>query len=263
MSRHPIEPPADGPAGSGSSSGGFDPEHALDQPIVIPDDARELARDVQAWRREERWRRRQRRIERIFLTRRWRERAISGPAIALVLVVVASVGAMISIMAPGAAHQLTRPVALRLAAPSAAPGTTGGLLPDTSLSRPVGSSTPSTVIASRNLRPGVVAIVGPGCECRSALDTLAREASADALPVYLVGSPAQSGQLTQLVDETNRVIVEELVDDTGALIGAYQPHGLTVVPVHADGVTEATVRDFSGGPALVDVLGNLKQAGPA
>ncbi|MGH8888839.1 MAG: hypothetical protein ACRDV3_03660 [Acidothermaceae bacterium] len=280
MSRHPIEPPADGSgnpgdaASSGSSassassgdaggSAGFDPEHALDHPIVVPDDARELDRDVQAWRREERWRRRQRRIERLFLTRRWRERGISGPAIALVLVLVASIGAMISIMAPGAAHSPTRPVPLRLAAPSASAGTTHGLLPDTSLSQPAGLSASNTVIASRTLRPGVVAILGPGCDCAAALATLAREASADALPVYLVGSPAQSDQLGELVDATSRDVVEALVDNTGALIDAYQPHGLTVVPVHADGVTEAAVRDFSGHPAITDELRDLKQAGPA
>ena len=48
MNGNPIEPP----------SGSEDFSHAFH----VPDDARELDRDVEAWRREERWARRRQRL---------------------------------------------------------------------------------------------------------------------------------------------------------------------------------------------------------
>lgn len=281
MSGHPLEPPADGGPGGpapdnrgpidGGDAGSFDPAHALDQPIVVPDDARDLARDVKAWRREERWRRRRQLFEGLLLTPRPRDRRMSGLGIALVFVVVASVGATISIIAPGTAHPPTRPVALRLAAPTEPPGTAGGLLPETTLSHPSTLHPPTlspsaAPVDSRQLRPALVAIVGPGCDCPLSVETLARAAATEGLPVYLVGRADQADQLDKLVGATaaagDRFGVDALVDPAGTLTAAYQPRGLTVVPVHADGVTEAAVRDYSGGPELADVLANLKQAGP-
>jgi hypothetical protein len=56
--------------------------------------------------------------------------------------------------------------------------------------------------------------------------------------------------------------VHALIDESGAFDAAYAPAGLTVVPVHADGVTAAAIRDFTPQTSLGPVLASLKQAGP-
>jgi len=249
MNQNPLEPP------SGNDGAHDDGDGAA---IVVPDDARELARDVEAWRREQRWSRRRRRLERIFLTRRWRDHGVPGPLIALILVTVALLGATISILTPRAARQQTAPVPLALAAPTQAPGTTHGLLPDVMLTAADGERAPA-----RNLRPAVFAIVSVDCDCRSALVVLAQQATANSLTVYLVGAPAQESQLAELAKQASRDDVRTLLDADGGLIAAYQPHGMTVLPVHADGVTDAVVRDYTPGTRLGPELVGLRQAGPA
>jgi len=252
MNRDPVEPIGDGQSGSDdprNHGGGTD--H-----LVVPDDARELARDVQAWQREERWLRRRRRLERMLFTRRWHDHGISGPIVALILVGVALLGATISLLTPRVVHPPTPPVELRLAAPIAAPGTAGGLLPEASLTADTGE------VDARDLRPGVIAIVPAGCSCRAAVATLARDAATNALRIYLVGTSAQAGEIADLAKSTAPTVVQPLVDSSGALVSAYQPKGLTVVPIHADGVTEPAVRDYTGDPSLGRVLLDLKQAGP-
>jgi hypothetical protein len=255
MSPDPLEPPS-------GNDGSFD-AGAGDGTIDVPDDARELARDVEAWRREQRWLRRRRWLERILLTRRWQEHGISGPLIVAILVAVASLGATISLLTPRELRTPAPPVALTLAAPTAAPGTVGGLLPDVSLTLRAAGESGSGSTRARDLRPAVVAIVGEGCDCRTALAALAREASANALPVFVVGVQAQAGTLDRLVEQANRPDVRALVDDTGRLIASYRPHGLTVIPVHADGVTGVVVRDYTVDTALGPVLISLKQPGAA
>jgi hypothetical protein len=245
VSDSPVEPPS-------GSEGFSDGAHA---PFVVPDDARELARDVEAWRREERWARRRRRFERLFFMRRARDRGVPAPVVALVLISVALFGATITFLTPHGVRPMTAPVALRLAAPAAPPGTTGGLLPDDQLSTATGVAT------ARDLRPGLIAILGPDCDCAHAVAALSREASLSALAVYLVGKPAQTNQVDQLI-QISRSNVHGFIDSSGRLIAAYAPHGLTVVPVHADGVTDAVVRDYTDKTPLGAVLVSLKQAGP-
>lgn len=254
MNRDPVEPPTggEGPAGSRDEN---ERANGIDH-VVVPDDARELARDFQAWQREQRWLRRRRRWERMLLTRRWHEHGISGPIVALILVGVALLGATISLLTPRAVRPPTPPVELRLAAPAAQAGTDGGLLPEASLKADTGE------VDARGLRPAIIALVPAQCSCGSALSTLAHEAANNALRVYLVAAPAQADEINDLARSTAPTVVRPLVDDAGALVDAYSPRGLTVVPVHADGVTEPVVRDYTGDPALARVLLNLKQAGP-
>lgn len=258
MNRDPVEPPLGGEGRPEGPGGGHDDDargSGIDH-VVVPDDARELARDLQAWQREERSLRRRRRWESLLLTRRWHDRGISGLIVALILIGVAMLGATISLLTPRAVRQPTPPVELRLAAPAALPGTPGGLLPDASLKAATGE------VDARGLRPGIIAIVPAQCSCRRALSVLAHEASTNALQVYLIGGPAQAGELADLTESTAPTVVQPLVDVSGALVEAYAPRGLTVVQVHADGVTEPVVRDYTGDTPLGRVLVDLKQAGP-
>jgi hypothetical protein len=230
-----------------------------DAHLVVPDDPRELDRDVEAWRREERWLRRRRLVERAFFARSRREHAISAPLVALILIGVALLGATITILAPHQARTPTSPVPLRLAAPNAPAGTAGGLLPDAVLK--VDGDTGE--VSVRDLRPSVIAVVAASCDCRDQVSALARAAAAQALSIYLVGSPAQADQLVRLAAQTNRDDVHSLIDPTFAIIDSYPPQGLSVIPVHADGVTEQAFADYDGDPSLGAVLVDLRQPGPA
>jgi hypothetical protein len=66
----------------------------------------------------------------------------------------------------------------------------------------------------------------------------------------------------RLAAQTSNSDVHPLVDRAGGLVAAYRPSGLTVIPVHADGVTAPTVRDYTGDKPLGAVLVSLEQAGP-
>lgn len=252
MNGDPIEPP----------SGSEDFSHALQ----VPDDARELDRDVEAWRREERWRRHRERLQRLALLsvplpRRWREkhrshggRGVAVPVIALIVVAVGLFSATATLVTTRATQPTRPPVPLKLAAPTAQVGKTGGLLPDATLTAETGAT------SARDLRPGVVGIVPVGCHCGPAVDALARRAAASALPLYLIGSPAQRADLDKLL-AVSPPNVHALIDPGGAFTSAYAPVGLTVVPVHADGVTAAAIRDFTPQTSLGPVLASLKEAG--
>jgi hypothetical protein len=291
MNGNPIEPPS-GSEGSShdpgresgrESSRESGPELGPDSgaAFVVPDDARELARDVEAWRREERWRRRRERVERLSvpIPRRWRAPAdqpatqqvgepgdgrsrarrrspgATIPIIALMVVAVALFAATATLVTTRGNPPTRPPVPLRLAAPSAAPGSPGGLLPDATLTTETGAT------AARDLRPGVIGIVPAGCDCRNAVDALARRAATNALPLYLIGASAQRDDLDKLM-AVSPPNVHALIDESGAFDAAYAPAGLTVVPVHADGVTAAAIRDFTPQTSLGPVLASLKQAGP-
>ncbi|HEX7107251.1 MAG TPA: hypothetical protein VF218_14880 [Acidothermaceae bacterium] len=259
MNGNPIEPP----------SGSEDSSHAF----VVPDDARELARDVEAWRREERWRRRRERFERfaVPIPRRWRSPAhqpgdraggrarrrasATVPLIALMVVAVALFAATATLVTTRGVAPARPPVPLKLAAPAAPAGAAGGLLPDATLTTDTGAT------SARDLRPGVVGVVTPGCNCRAAVGELARLAATNALPLYLVGSPAQRGELDKLM-AVSPPNVHALVDQSGAFTASYAATGLTVIPVYADGVTAAAISDFTPQTSLGPVLASLKQAGP-
>jgi hypothetical protein len=222
-------------------------------PIVVPDDARELARDIAAWRREERWRRRRNAIERRVFGGPRSSRGISAPLIITLLLAVALLGATLAFPGSGREHTTTAPVPLVLAAPSAALGTVGGLVPNESLVGQTGTTT------AQALRPAVIAVVAPECACAAALSHLADEAAAYGLTIYLIGPSPQKSELTALASATDPSQVQVMVDQGSALTTAFSHGPLTVVGVHADGVIEVIVDNFLRTTSLDNVLSELKQ----
>ncbi|MFD0540170.1 hypothetical protein ACFQY7_46675 [Actinomadura luteofluorescens] len=94
--------------------------------VVVPDDARELERDVAAYHRERRRRRRRARARRLYrpLTRF----GVAVPIIAGALLVALLSGVLMTAFGPRPAP---RPTTAQLAPrPTASPGRVGGLLPD-------------------------------------------------------------------------------------------------------------------------------------
>jgi hypothetical protein len=226
--------------------------------VVVPDDARELARDIAAWRREERWKRRRRVFERMLgggatSTHGGRTtRALSAPIIITLMIAAALLGATLIFPGRTPDHPPTAPVPLVLAAPTAASGTVGGLVPDDALVGQTGTTT------ARALRPALLVVTQRECACAAALTHLAAEAADNGLTIYLIGSQAQQSELNALAGSTS-VAVRVMVDKDSAITTAFAKGTLTVVAVHADGVIEQIVNDFTRTTSLDTVLPELKQ----
>lgn len=228
--------------------------------LVVPDDARELARDVAAWQREERWKRRRRRVERMLgggaaSARGGRSsstRALSAPIIITLMIAAALLGATLIFPGRTPEHPATAAVPLVLAAPTAAPGTVGGLVPDDALVGPTGTTT------ARALRPALLAVTQHECACGAALTHLAQEAADNGLTIYLIGSQAEQSELNALAGDSSGA-VHVMVDKDSAITTAFAKGTLTVVAVHADGVIEQIVNDFTRTTSLETVLPELKQ----
>lgn len=221
-------------------------------PVVVPDDARELARDIAAWRREERWKRRRRTLDRMLGGRSSSTRALSAPIIITLMVAAALLGA--TLIFPGRTPERppTAPVPLVLAAPTAAPGTVGGLVPDDALVGQTGTTT------ARALRPALLAVTQSECACTAALTHLAAEAADNGLTIYLIGSQAQQPALNALAGSTS-LAVRVMVDQSSAITTMFAKGALTVVAVHADGVIDQIISDFTRTTSLDTVLPELKQ----
>jgi hypothetical protein len=228
--------------------------------VVVPDDARELARDIAAWRREERWKRRRRVFERVLGGgaasarggRTTSSRALSAPIIITLMIAAALLGA--TLIFPGRTPERppTAPVPLVLAAPTAAVGTVGGLVPDDALVGQTGTTT------ARALRPALLAVTQTECACAAALNHLAEQAADNGLTIYLIGSKARQSELNALADNTSAA-VRVMLDQDSAITTTFAKGVLTVVAVHADGVIEQIVDNFTRSTTLDTVLPELKQ----
>jgi hypothetical protein len=201
--------------------------------IEIPDDARELDRDVQAYHRElraQRWRRRTRRLAGP-LTRDGMVLPLLAGCLALTLLA----GTLLTVFS-GA--QLT----------ARSPGRTNHQLPN------------ATVLidgrraALRHLHGLVLALVPTGCKC-AYLRQLAREAGQAKVPIYIVARG--HALVTALVTRTG--LGAHAVEDTDdALMSTYDPVILTAVLVKDDGsVASVAVPDRRKGFQLTSALRSL------
>jgi hypothetical protein len=229
--------------------------------LHIPDDARELARDLQAWRREVRWSRWRRRLERWagrdIRDRDLRNRQFSGTVVVAIVLLVGLIGATLVVFTPRASRRPVPPVQLALAASTHASGTVGGLLPAADLTTSRGA-----LVHARDLRPTVLALMPANCDCATALKELVAQAGERGLlPVEIVSSASQGSQLAAVTDEVGSRSVVPLRDIQSELIDAIAPVGLTVVPVHSDGIIESIVRDFTSDTSLNHDLDQLAQPG--
>ena len=194
--------------------------------IQIPDDARELDRDVQAYYRELRslrWRRR---------ARRW-HRPLTRDGMVLPL--------------------LAGCLALTLLAGTLLTVFTGERVAFSTAGQPGRPLAPALVLVGGNLTPlsdlrgTVLALVPPGCAC-SHLYQLTVEADRAGVQLYVVGM--QGVQVAGLV---RHVLLGQshAAEDTGdALNTAYHPVTLTAVLVNLDGTVASVVADHGHGFAL-------------
>jgi hypothetical protein len=215
-----------------------DASSAADAPwadVVVPDDIRELTRDIAAYRREVRRADRARRL-RLLLARRGTVPVLVLTIAALLAAVVA---ALLSVMAPRTV--IRAPAAAPLASPAAAPGTTGGLLPHATLVGPNGT------VDTRwpALRPAVFALVPVGCGCRTLLSSLAGQAYGEGLQLDVVIPAASDPSAGSLINP--RIGNPSLYyDPPNTLAGSVgRAHGVTVVVVDRDGTIYAIQKDVT------------------
>lgn len=231
-------------------------------PVRVPNDARELEPDRLAWLQEQADQQAGAPQERqrgghvgwhSALVRRWSTEGSSGPLGALgamVLVLVAAVGSLVVALVPRLGNP---PAPGRLATVQAAPGRSGGLLPDTRLRTLSGGS-----FALRSIRPAVVAVVGARCECLAALRAVHAQAEEFSLRLLLVaprGAAAETLSLARAAD----VRVLDVAEDVDGALGAYpsSPGAPTLLVVQADGVVRHVLTGATGDSALEPLLTGL------
>lgn len=204
--------------------------------VVIPDDARELERDVIAYRREERQRRRRAILRRIF-----RPFTRYGPAVPLIagaLLVAVISGILITVLGPRPDTRFIAPSTPPSATPQA--GQTGGPLP-----------TGSIKIDNRDakitdLQGAIVMLAPEGCQCDRAVQSLTRQAHQYDLKAFLVGShpwtQATAPELARMAGQSGAV-AQIVKDEAGILNSTYRASGLTVLLVHIDGIVSEIQRN--------------------
>lgn len=224
--------------------------------VVIPDDARELDRDVLAYRRELRARQRRQRLLRLL--RPFRAFGFSGraaiiPLIAACLAISLVGGALLSVAttSPASAPTLAGPQAS--ARPAVSPRDLAGLPPGT-------LQVNGRTVPVRSLVTSAIAIVPANCDCGTALGRLAAQAVGARVSLYFAGTGAAIPQLPALTARYGDGAAVAAADEGGVLSDAYHPAGLTVLLVFKDATAEV-VRNLSGDFQLSADLRELTLAG--
>ncbi len=224
--------------------------------IEIPDDARELDRDVQAYRRELRALRRRQRRMRLHapLTRD----GVVLPLLASCLVLALIAGTLLTVFTagpngdilPGAAggsHSLAGSATSRPSSPAtsigqaqAGPSDSDSPIATASTRKlPNQSIVPTTgkPLALASLLDSyhslVIALVPVTCGCLAAVQRLVRQVQNAGLPTYLVSAAGQLSKIQKLAADVPKAVIAE--DKSGVLYHDYPHQGLTALLVHPGG----------------------------
>jgi hypothetical protein len=207
--------------------------------IEVPDDARALARDVQAYHRELRSRRRRHLARRFFgpLTRDGMVLPLLAGCLALTLVAAT----LLTVFTASQPTGSLRPQRTAAGTGSPAPAPPAGALVQTILfaagqPKPL-NSLPGSVV--------VLALIPPGCHCLARLRQLAFAASKARTLIYLVG--VHDAPVTAFTTDLGLGATQGLEDSTDALPPPYKVAALTAVVVRPDG---------SAGPVVIQDHGH-------
>lgn len=205
--------------------------------VVVPDDISSLDADIRAYHRELRTRRRQERFG-WFYGRRWQQYGVPGGIVVVALLLAAGVAVSLSLLTPRTASQRPRPAPV--ATDAAQPvGEVGGLLPDLT----VGSSGDDMPL--RNVRPAVVALVPPRCDCVGILESVAGQANEFGLPLIIVGTSETDVEARALATAIRRGHTNTIYDRDGRIAQAYDPSGVTLLLVGRDAVVTDVARNVT------------------
>jgi hypothetical protein len=221
--------------------------------VVVPDDARELDRDVIAYRRELRQERRRARWQR--LGRPFTRYGIAAPFIASAVLVALISGVLMTVVSP-------RPAPRTIQVPPTGPtrlrsGEIGGPLPPGT----VVVGTKRVVLTDFINVAGVVVIVPTGCACDAAVTNLARQAGYLQLQVWLIadGRTGKDAADVHRLAETATHGVGAAGDDPDRVLSStYKSTGLTAVLVRTDRIVRTVLRDVPADRNLTTELRALQ-----
>lgn len=224
--------------------------------IEVPDDARDLDRDVQAYRRELRAARRRRRLRRLYtpLTRD----GLVLPLLAGCLVMVIISGVLLTVFSSGQSGA-DHPAASVTPRPSASAS-------QPSINNPPAASASNSphprrvtdvrvVVAGQpvplyTLLPAVLALTPAHCQCTAALRQLRRQAAAARFRVYVIGNKSDIKGVFVQASEAGQPFAG-VADDTANVLGkALRPIGLTAAFVRSGGAVTDLARDLLQGTPL-------------
>jgi hypothetical protein len=233
--------------------------------IVIPDDARELDRDVQAYQRELRALRRKRRVSRLRgpLTRDGMVLPLLAGCLMLALLTS-------TLLIMFAADQTGAPDLQRATAtqnqpkntPTTQPGSgqINGVLPAATVKisgKAVALRSVTAAMAS------VLTLVPPDCNCASELRELTSQAARANVIVFLVGTPTVMPQLNDLAVAAGQP-ASRVAEDTGNVLGrTYQQKGLTAILVRRDGTVASVIHKLPQQKLLNTGLQEIASVQPA
>jgi hypothetical protein len=230
--------------------------------VEIPDDARELDPDVQAYRRELRALRRQERANRLRRPLRREGMALPLLAASLMLALITSTLLVLFAADETGMPQLSRPGAhAPTASRTPASGQVGQPLPTAMIT--IGGRT-ETVQTLTKHGPSLLALASGDCGCGPTLRQLADRARAAHVALYLIGAgpilPLM--QLAASAGQGPRVVGDDIED---ILPVVYNELGLTAVLVQAGGSVAFVARDLEvPQPNMMTRLENeLRQVSPA
>lgn len=240
--------------------------------IEVPDDARELDRDVQAYHRELRALRRELRHRR--LTGPLGRDGIVLPLLAGCLVLALIAGTLLTVFTAAGLNNETQPGGGRPTSPPSSRAASASTTPSAPVTVPQvqarsGRLPPIAVaIGGHNVplynliaRGAVLVLLPPNCNCLNAFGQLYGEANTAALPVFLVSSGNGLRQANSLARITSSAIT--VADDKKMLlVRKYGLDGLTALLVKPDGkVVEA--RGVPPGVRLAGPLQDVEAAAAA
>jgi hypothetical protein len=219
--------------------------------VQIPDDARELDRDVQAYHREQRARRRHRRSVR--LRRAVTRDGMVLPLLACCLVFALITGTVLTLFTATSIDQGAPGAARAGQSASGATGSAAGAIPALTTA-PAGLARASVAIGGqqnsiRSLGPAVFLVASSECGCDGAIAQLASLSTERGARAYLVATPQDIALSTALATQIGFGLLTA-TDYRGSITGPGYPHaGLTAIVVGPEGSVRYAQRlqDTSGG----------------
>ncbi|GAB2822645.1 hypothetical protein GCM10027176_28710 [Actinoallomurus bryophytorum] len=210
--------------------------------VVVPDDARELDRDVIAYRRELRQRRRHDRWQR--LGRPFTRYGIAAPFIASAVLIALISGVLMTVISP---RPNPRAIQVPPTGPQRSrPGDAGGALPA------------GNVIFRHKRVPvtdlvnvaGVVLVVPRDCRCDAAAQGVIRQAGDQRLQVWLVAddrTDKNDGDVSRLASGATPGGTLVADDPDRVLSSTYRTTGLTAVLVRTDRIVRKILKGIQAG----------------
>ncbi len=233
--------------------------------IVVPDDARELDRDMQAYQRELRALRRKRRVSRVRgpLTRDGMVLPLLAGCLMLALL-TSTLLIMFAADQTGAPDLARSPAAQNQPrnTPTTQPaaGQLDGLLPTATVKIRGKAVALRTATAAM---PSVLTLIPPDCKCASELQQLNSQAARAGVLVFFVGTPQVMPQLTGLATAAGQP-TSRVAEDTSNVLGStYRQQGLTAILVRRDGTVASVIHQLPQQKKLDTGLQQIAAVKPA